>query len=130
MLPPSTFALALATLVLVGAGCSGDGLATCDALAQLNAVEGQRGDLIAAESDAASADDPQLIGAAAEAREDAEAGRLAALDVLDDAAGRDAGLLGALSRLRADGIGRPSADAQATAAALVVVNETYASSCG
>lgn len=128
---PRTLALSLIAAGLIApAGCGSGGLGTCDALAELNAAEGERPALIAAEEDAARADDPQAISAAADAREEAEGRRVAALDALDDAVGRDAELLGALSGLRADWIGRPGVDPQATVDALAAVNAAYNTTCG
>mgnify|MGYP001811705041 FL=1 len=125
-----TLSLSLIAAGLIAlAGCGSDELGTCDALAQLNAVEGERTALVAAEAGAARADDPDAISSAADARQEAEGRRVAALGALDDAVGRDAELLGALSRLRADWIGRPGADPEATAAALEAVNAAYTTTC-
>jgi len=94
--------------------CSEGELSTCGALDQLVAIEQERNELVSA---------PEAE------RESVERQRLEALDALDQAAGRDPGVLGSLARLRDAWIGGDGAGAAEVDAALTEVEGFFATTC-
>lgn len=106
--------LAVSSLLVLPVACSDGGLSTCGALDRLNSIEAERAELVTAPD---------------EDRQDAEGQRLEALDVLDQAAGRDPGALGSLGRLRGAWVGGDGAGAAEINAALTEVNTFFSDTC-